>query len=190
MGRFLGVTGTPGTGKKTLAPQAARALGLPCIGLNDLLTSTELASASGVDPAAIRRRLTRVTRGRWVVYGHMLPDVLRGSDVDKVVVLRCEPGVLKRRLKERRYSSEKIRINLEAELIGLIHSECLRRFGSERVAQLDSSSPSRQRSAASLAALLRSPASRGSRLDWLPRYYSAVKLRSLLSAASTESAFT
>lgn len=42
---------------------------------------------------------------------HLLP-------VDAVIILRCHPTELERRLKERGYASEKIQANVEYEMIG------------------------------------------------------------------------
>ena len=45
------------------------------------------------------------------------------DNIDKIIVLRCDPKVLVKRLSERGYSKEKVRENLEAEAIGTIYSE-------------------------------------------------------------------
>jgi adenylate kinase len=191
LGRFVGITGTPGTGKKTLAPLVARTLGLQCIGLNDLLTKREKTKGTfSVDPAKMRRQLLERTKGRWLVYGHLLPDVLEERDVERVVVLRCDPEALKRRLQSRGYSQAKLASNVEAELIGLIASDCFAKFGRSRVTEFDSTSRSKSDSAKSVARLLGRRLLRGHPVDWLGRYASPEKLTSLLSAARTESAFT
>lgn len=191
MGRFLGITGTPGTGKKTIAPLVARSLGLPVVGLNQLLTRREVATGSeGVDPEKLRRRLLGRFRGRVLVFGHLLPDVLGRSEVDRVVVLRCDPSVLKRRLRLRRYTPEKVAANVEAELIGVISASCVLRYGWEKVSEFDTTSAGARDSVAGVVRLLSSAHPRVSRLDWVPHYSSAVKLRSLLSVERTDSAFT
>ena len=189
MGRFLGITGTPGTGKKTLAPRVAKALGLPAVGLNDLLRARERASASrGVDPSKLRRRLLKLTGGPEVVYGHMVPDVLEKRDAQRVVVLRCDPLELGRRLRSRGYSFAKVAGNVEAELIGVVSAACISKFGRGRVAEFDTTSSSVRASVEAVRGLLTGKA--GAMIDWVPFYSSAEKLRSLLSEASTDSALT
>jgi len=178
----LAITGTPGTGKKTLAPAVSAKLGLACVGLNELLSAGERARASrGVDPRLLRKRLLRQAKGASLVYGHLVPDVLEKGDVDRVVVLRCNPSVLARRLRDRGYSASKVAGNVEAELIGVVSAACLSRFGAKRCAEFDTSSRSVQRSVAAVARLLSAARSGGAPMDWVPLYSSAEKLRSLLS---------
>jgi adenylate kinase len=61
-----------------------------------------------------------------IVDGH-ISHLLPKSMIDKVIVLRCKPTILKTRLKKRKYSAEKIRQNVESELIGLIAYEAYKR---------------------------------------------------------------
>jgi adenylate kinase len=191
MGRFLGITGTPGTGKKTLAPSVARLLGLPCISLNGLLTPREVAEDSpGADPRRLRTRLLGRARGTNVVFGHMVPDVLTKGELERVVVLRCNPSVLRLRLHQRGYSAEKVTGNVEAELIGVVAAACISKFGRRKVAEFDTTASGVRNSAEAVAGLLQSSRSPGAPIDWVPLYSSAEKLRSLLSEASTDSAFT
>ena len=191
MGRFLAITGTPGTGKKTLAPAVAKELGLPCVGLNQLLSPGELRKADeGVDTRKLRGRLLATAKGTVLVYGHLVPDVLETGDVRRVVVLRCEPKVLRRRLLGRGYAAPKLRQNLEAELIGVVFADSVKRFGFAKCAQFDSTSRKVRESVRAVARLLGSRKGGGAAIDWVPRYSSAEKLRSLLSDARTDSAFT
>jgi len=191
MVRFLGITGTPGTGKKTLAPKVAEALGLPVTGLNDLLTKSERATASvGVDPAKLRRRLLKRDSRSRVVYGHMVPDVLERRYTQRVVVLRCNPTVLAQRLQARGYPAAKVVGNVEAELIGVVSAACISKFGRGKVAEFDTTSRSVEKSVEAVRGLLTGAKSAGAPVDWVPSYSSAEKLRSLLSEASTDSAFT
>lgn len=191
MGLFLGITGTPGTGKKTLAPAVAEELGLPCVSLNGLLTSAEKARSSrGVDPRRLRRRLLKVAGGASIVYGHLVPDALAKGDVERVVVLRCNPEVLRRRLQLRGYPTSKVVENVEAELIGVVSASCIAKFGSEKCAEFDTTSRGVRSSTGAVAKLLGSRRSKGTLVDWVPLYSSAEKLRSLLSDARTDSALT
>ena len=191
MGLILGITGTPGTGKKTLAPKVAKALGMPVFSINNLLSPLERSSAAkGVDPLTLRRRLMRRNPGRCVVFGHLVPDVLQKRDIERVVVLRCDPSVLRRRLSLRGYSSAKVAGNVEAELIGVVSASCYGRFGPKKVVEFDATRASIAESARKVERLLTSRTPRKAPLDWVPAYSSAEKLRSLLSVARTESAFT
>ena len=180
---LVGLTGTPGTGKKTIAPLVAASLGIPRIGLNDFATSSGLASPrkeSEVDPRTLGRSFLRQVRGSTLVYGHLLPYAFAHGAFQMVIVLRCEPGVLKRRLQRRRYSTGKVKANLEAELIGVIASDCYSVFGEGVVAEYNTTGKNPRRAAKDVASLILAKHG-GRRHDWTVRYDSARKLTSLLS---------
>jgi adenylate kinase len=123
---IIGITGTPGTGKKTIAPLVASMLGLaPPLSLSSLTATEE------VEPRTLRKRLLKAVEPKvaTVVVGHLLPDVVAAREVTMVAVLRCDPSRLRERLVARDYQSEKLRQNIEAELIGVVLDSCVRRFG-------------------------------------------------------------
>ncbi|MDV3277413.1 MAG: adenylate kinase family protein [Nitrososphaerales archaeon] len=194
MGRFLGITGTPGTGKKSVAPLVSAKLGLPCLSLNELASSGRSGRAGArefdVDTALLRRVLLKAARGPCVVHGHLVPDVLQKRDVDMVVVLRCDPAVLKMRLRARGCPPAKVAANVEAELIGLVSASSITRFGRSTVLEFDTTSTDAHEAAQSVARLLKRTIRPAPPIDWIGDYGSAVKLRSLLSDESTESART
>ena len=45
------------------------------------------------------------------------------DNMDHIIVLRCDPRELRKRMEKRNYSEIKIKENLEAEALGLIYSE-------------------------------------------------------------------
>ena len=130
---MVGISGTPGTGKKTVAPIVAKVMGLP-----PPIPVNMLAKVEGdVDTALLRRRLLELDPPRGVIFGHLLPHVLRKPEASFVAVLRCEPAVLRGRLLKRGYPAPKVTENVEAELIGVVLDECVRRFGSALVHEYD-----------------------------------------------------
>lgn len=178
----VGICGTPGTGKKTIAPKVAALLGFPApIPISSLAPK----GAVDVDVEQLRRALLRRRRSsRIVLFGHHLPDVLRKREVAFVAVLRCEPSVLRRRLVQRGYPEEKVVQNVEAELIGLLLDECVRRFGSQLVREYDTTSASAEQVAGAIARDVRAEPPRRppqAWTDWTLDYDSSSKLRSLLS---------
>jgi adenylate kinase len=193
---IIGIAGTPGTGKKTVAPIVASMIGLPApLPLASLARWGEVE----VDPKALRRRLLGLNPGRAVVFGHLLPHVLNKPEVGMVAVLRCEPSVLRTRLAGRGYPPAKVVENVEAELIGVVLDECVTKFGSGLVREYDSTSaPPRELARAiardARAALTKAPkpATRAARgwIDWTLDYDSSSKLRSLLAGRSEPPAST
>ena len=184
MRNYVGITGTPGTGKKTIAPLVASRMGLPCISLYDQAVSSRLIKKDDddaeVDTAALGRFIVKRVSGPALVYGHLLPYVLRGRDLRKVVVLRCEPKTLKRHLLARGYGPEKVVENVEAELIGVISADSMAAFGSRKTAEFDATASESTAVAKAISEFLKGSREAGPRIDWTLSYGSATKLRSLL----------
>ncbi len=181
---IVGITGTPGTGKKSVAPLIARKLGLKCLALNDLARTYGLVSDAQkegeADVHGLRRKLRRV-EGAAVLYGHLLPYALDRDSVERVVVLRCEPSALKKRLLARGYPRGKVVENVEAELIGVVSADAFDAFGQERCFELVTTDSTPKETAESASAVINGQNRPGPRIDWIPRYESGAKLRSLLS---------
>jgi len=177
----VGITGTPGTGKKSVAPLVAVKLGLRCYGLNDLAKTFRLLKSpdGSVDIDELRRRLRRL-EGRAVVYGHLLPYAIERDAVFRVAVLRCEPSVLKRRLGKRGYSKDKVVENVEAELIGLESYDAFDVFGADRTYEVDTTRSTPAESARKILSALSGRRLLGRTVDWEHAYDTGAKLRSLL----------
>lgn len=185
MAGIIGITGTPGTGKKSIAPRVAKNLGRTLHSVEALARAYGLTEQSGeetlVDTAKLRRKLHGWPPSPALVFGHLLPQVLDPGAVERVVVLRCDPAVLRRRLELRGYPREKVQENVEAELIGLVSSEAYEAFGEAKTRELDTTRCTPADAAADVAALLDRWARALPRVDWTLSYDSGRKLRSLLS---------
>ena len=183
---IFGITGTPGTGKKSIAPMVAKRLTAQCVSLNDLARSCGLVrGASGdVDVGKLRSRLRRGLPRDAVVYGHLLPYVLDSSAVAKVVVLRCEPGALKERLRARGYEPKKIIEDVEAELIGVVSSDAFDSYGKEKTWEVDTTRTTPGEAAAAVSRVTEEKARTAKRIDWTLDYDTGAKLRLLLSVSA------
>ena len=136
------LTGTPGTGKTSLKKHLNKKI----ISLSEYY---EQASEGKTD------------NGEWIVDIEKLDNILEDSDcnffegnfshkldkIDKVIVLRCDPQILEKRLESRNYSKNKVRENLEAEAIGLIYSEAIEIRDRANVFQVDNSTRKPQETA-------------------------------------------
>ena len=182
MSEIVGVTGGPGTGKKTLAPLVAKALGLPCESLNELASGYGLVGAGGVvDTRVMRQKVARPAERRALLYGHLFPYVVPRRLVRRVAVLRTEPLILKKRLAARGYAPHKVVENLEAELIGVVSADTFRAYGADRVFEVDTTGSSPATSARKAVRILRGGPLPPVRIDWTAGYDSGRKLSSLLS---------
>tara|TARA_B110000438_G_scaffold266262_1_gene280196 strand:+ start:1992 stop:2504 length:513 start_codon:yes stop_codon:yes gene_type:complete len=128
------LTGTPGTGKTSISN----------------LLKTEVIHLSNYYEEASEGK---TDSGEWLInldIINKIVDDLKFDDVfydghtshtldnlDLVIILRCDPSILRDRLTLRNYSDEKMAENLEAEALNIIYSEAMEYISKERIFQLD-----------------------------------------------------
>ncbi len=135
----IGLTGSPGTGKKTVGAELSKITGLEPVSLNDFAIRNRIGKWSHGEFVVDIERLGKErldTRGK-IIYGHLLPYVIPSHSLDFVAILRCSPKVLRRRYISRGYSSSKMEENIEAELLDIISFKCLESYRKEKVAEFD-----------------------------------------------------
>lgn len=171
----IGVTGSPGTGKKSVGIELARMTGLDLLLINDFAIKNDYGvSKRGefiVDLEKLRRTIDTKNK---VVCGHLLPYVISNSKLDFVAVLRCSPVLLRKRYLNRKYSDSKIRENLEAEMIGVIAADALRVYELSKIAEFDTSKSTPASMARRILATIRGKTTaQFGKIDWLSSQYSS-----------------
>ena len=138
------VLGVAGVGKTTFGKLLAEKLGvwfidLPAyVKLHKLYSKyDEHAQAYVVDFRRVSARLGRELRDGRAVVASIYPFKLRGIDVKLAIVLRLRPDRLIKVLEVRGYPRWKIAENVSAELIDEPFAEALKKFGEEKVIQLN-----------------------------------------------------
>ena len=139
MGEAIFITGTPCTGKTTVASKLNGRL----IKINELAIShgfiLGIDEQKGYKVINVQKLSEYVGAliddcdEKLIFEGH-LSHLCRGAS--KVIVLRVRPEILESRLKERNYSDAKIRENLEAEAMGVCSMEAYEKYG-DSVIELD-----------------------------------------------------
>ena len=139
---IIAITGTPGTGKtsvaKTLIKKGYIVLDLNKIACeNDFLIGRDKKRGSNiVDIDKLNLFIKKNYSGSDTVFveGH-LSHLLKC--VDKVIVLRLHPSQLKKHLEKKKWNKEKIKENLEAEILDVILCESVETHSEDNIAELD-----------------------------------------------------
>jgi adenylate kinase len=121
----ISITGTPGVGKTTIAQLLSSSIGFDVVSIEKVASDSQCFA--GVDESD-KTSLIDVDclqaqsdyRGKnLIIEGHLSHFV--PSDI--IIILRCHPQEIQRRLEQRDYSPDKIRNNVEWELIGGVWTE-------------------------------------------------------------------
>ncbi len=125
------VSGTPGTGKTTVSQNLLNNFKAKVISLNELAISEKLVIKYDIDRETSvinEKKLVRyiikliesynkLNLELLIIESHF-SDIVPRQYIDYVIILRCDPDELCIRLKERGYKKEKIRENVQSEILG------------------------------------------------------------------------
>ena len=129
--KILIISGNPGTGKTTVSKHLLNNLKAKVISLNELAISENLIEkydtkreTSVIDNKKIIGFLMKLLKEyekedpEFLIIESHFSDIVPEQYINFVIVLRCNPDELYDRLKKRGYKREKIRENIQSEILG------------------------------------------------------------------------
>jgi len=126
MTKVIIVTGTPGTGKTMLSKELAKKLNYSYVDINRIISRYKLSESYDekkkckvVDENKLANALVRTVKcatKNVIVDGH-LSHFMPLEWVDLCIVTRCGLKELKKRLEARGYSEQKVRDNMDCEIM-------------------------------------------------------------------------
>lgn len=131
------VTGTPGTGKTTVTKLLNEKINAKLISINSLLENYDLNLGTDevrgykivdtVEMIPVVDKIKEENKDKIIIFeGHLAQDYPNG---DMIVVLRCNPEILKKRLDTRNWTDKKVKENVSAEILGICTMESYETYG-------------------------------------------------------------
>lgn len=175
--KCIGISGTPGTGKSSIARELSLVFQIPLIELSKYVIENklylyydELRNSYVIDEDRVRSEITRLYEeiGSIIITGHYV-EVLPREIFELVVVLRRVPYELIDVLKQRGWPEHKIAENVEAELLSVCTINAIEELGEDIVVEVDVTSRKVSDVVAEIVDIMygSKPVYHGLRIDWL-----------------------
>jgi len=173
---IISISGTPGTGKSAVAKLLAKRMNANLLSISSLVDKTKHSWDNGRKTKIVNvKDLQKVVRKKIVkekiniVEGH-LSHLL---DADVVIILRCNPRELKRRLEKKKWDKAKIAENVQAEILDEILIDAIGKHGRKNIFEIDTSRKAAEATAAAIKQILNNQKTKeyhAGKLDWSEEY--------------------
>jgi len=149
MSKVVVISGTPGTGKTTVASILAKKIKGIHIDLSDLVLKeklykevdekreTVIADLDKLLPKL--REIIRSANSPIIIEGHYA-EIVPSKFVNVAIILRTHPKELEKRLKKKNFKESKIRENIQAEILGVCSYNALNAYEKEKIYEIDTTS--------------------------------------------------
>lgn len=143
--KCIGISGTPGTGKSSVARELSKELQIPVIELSEFVVNNNLylyydaiRNSYVVDEEKLRNSMAKLyrERGAFIIVGHYV-EILERDLYELVIVLRRNPIELLNILKTRRWPDSKVAENVEAELLSVCTFNAIEELSEDLVVEVD-----------------------------------------------------
>ena len=162
----IALTGTPGTGKSSVANELTR-MGYAILRLEEVINTSIIGydkkrHSKIVDEKKLDNHIQAINeKGVLIVEGH-LSHLL---NIKNVIILRCHPSELKNRLMIKKWNERKIKENVEAEALDVILDTALKKC--ENIWEIDTTRKNPIEIAKKIGVILNTrPAPDYGKIDW------------------------
>lgn len=173
---IISITGTPGTGKSTLAKLISNSLAIELIDLTEFIRKRKLNCGFDRNMKSMIVEVEKMGKEFHnfikdhnpeiiIVEGHLSHFV----SPDICFVLRLRPDILEKRLKKRRFSKAKIRENVQAEILDIIYTESIENC--KNTIQINATGKSQKDLGKRILNTLRSKKYKSDKVNWSKRYH-------------------
>ena len=167
------ISGSPGTGKTLMARYLSKTTGFSLVEVKKLKIRhgyDRKRKSRIINPSVLKKKIREMAGscGNLIVEG--IPSHSAKSDI--VIILRCRPDILRRRLRKRKWPEKKIIENVQAEILDAITIDALEE--NRNVYEIDTSGIPATKAAAIAMKIIEKPRARkrymAGKIDWTGRY--------------------
>lgn len=183
------ISGTPGTGKTTIARMLKEEYSAIHLNLTDLAIEqgfileedsdrqTKIVDEDKLVPFI--ENFVKMHLSNIIIEGHYA-DIVPDEQTTIFIVLRTDPHILEQRLQEKQFSTPKIRENLQSEVLGTCTSFALETHDHTKIYEIDTSVMSPEETVKLIQLYIKQrPASNVGGINWLQKLDAADKLMEL-----------
>ena len=172
------ISGTPGVGKTAVAKELAKRLNAIYVNLTELVLEKKLyvgydseRDSYVIDEDKVKKEILKISKrnpDKCIIidshYGELTPREV----LVRIFILRCDPRTLAQRLKRKGWKKEKIRENVQAEILGVCTVNALKEYEVNLVYEIDNTNRQVEEVVNEIINVLRSRnKEKPSFIDWL-----------------------
>jgi len=178
LGKAIIITGTPGTGKTSVASALAKLLGVKHIDLSSyaiekgFITEYDAERHTYViDEERLVKKIVKIIKNTpgYIIIDTHYPEIIPCELIEYVFVLRTHPRVLEERLRRKGWPERKVKENVMAEILSVVLSNILSTCSDVRIYEIDTTNRDPVEVAEEILGIIKGvkKPSSGIRIDWL-----------------------
>lgn len=174
----IAISGTPGTGKTSVGQLLKKRIGAKFVDLGvvireqgfytgqDKERDTLVADLDGL--RQYLENLLQQSKSQCIIVGHFA-DEIPDKFLEFLIVLRCHPVLLTKRLRQRQWSHSKILENVQAEIMDVCTAQALQSHPAEKIFEIDTSQLSEEEVADAIEIIIggKGDSFRVGKISWL-----------------------
>ncbi|MBI5051391.1 AAA family ATPase [Candidatus Micrarchaeota archaeon] len=158
------ITGTPGTGKSSVARELAEVLGVEFVDVTKIGSKIKNKKTE-VDIEKFKKLVVKELKGKknFIIENHLLCEFSLPADF--IFVLRTRPDVLKKRLGKRNYEKKKLEANLIAEMLDYCTQKTLANYRG-KIFELETAGRTVKETVSRICRIVRNKKLKGDKVDY------------------------